>query len=974
MPCKTQGYQFDVCQESGGSNREHCYYYTPSSGGVTLDFIEYPIATIREGSNNYNLPDRRDNHVMYPSTTVTYDAAEGPPTGVCGKDQLTDPCPPLTFSRDTYTSTAIYLDYTPNELSFDFGYSDTWFAYLYDTSDEAGHVGTACYYIETQQTTTTTSVTPGEGSQTLPSSGSTDQPNIRCIPCAAFTCSPESTTLRYTADADLTGDPDCPHPTLFGFGTNSNKLAFTYDQFSTQTPDGVLDFEVSYDGVTYADAWDGTTGITYESSQNPWQAGEDNFADFEIYDINDGVNAIDFRLKFRIEPVFDNSVDPTVFSGTKWTCTEILNAGTGFSVNDVFQISYQHRHPDNSLTTLTLYIRITSVGNIPSQQVVEGADILRVGDVLNGHTITRAFHTEVGKFPYHVVYLDGDGNDFVKDTQYTSSRDHVITAIAGYGIVDRAILVGLYEFLDKSVQFLTGDINQNASDVFNDIELPRGFVKFNENGSILDINLSSGAYSFDFKDFFDLNSESDLSGYTGGTDISTSGGSGSGLTVNISIGQVFDDDGNTLSDVIEDITINTAGSNYAVGDIVTISGGTARVRIGEVTSGGANLNLMKQEPELGITAPNDNATGLSKKSTDDGEAKFELDLKTDNLRFEIVSTKEGLPNVEAVSPKTGGDNVLAELAPVITGGVLTSVTIVNPGRGYNTTGRAELIITNFSEDTSETFGNDAFRDDLVGEFQGIVKSLPEGQVKASAEDLKAIEDSYNQVPKERTAKNLEPVIDIKLDPDRERVNQLPQQKLTSSQTDPLRNLIVPDHDLTYLDDVDISSDYKQIFVDDLQRSKDTAINNIDSITQEKYPDYRVGDESKVETVQGSFTNLPVASKFTKYIIRQYRPDTKKKSTINVSLSCTPVDIGCEHFSCSPPVATIGGTTSTSETDPITGDTTDTSTTTTYSMSGLLGPGCQAWEVSGSITIWHDFARAARTVSAAAAAYGNPFAD
>ena len=974
MPCKTQGYQFDVCLDFGGANSEHCYYYTPPSGGATLSYIEYPIAMIRDGNNNYNLPDRRDNHIMYPFTSVTYSDSEGPPAGVCGKEQLTDPCPPLVFSRDNYTSTAIYLDYTPNELSFDFGYSDTWFAYLYDTSDEAGHVGTACYYIETQQTTTATTVTPGAESETEPSEGSADQPNIRCIPCAAFTCSPESTTLRYTAGQDLTGDADCPHPTLFGFGTNSNKLAFTYDQFSTQTPNGVIDFEVSYDGVTYVDAWDGTTGITYESSQNPWQSGEDNFVDFEIYDINDGVNAVDLRLKFRIEPIYDASVDPTVFSGTKWTCTEILSNGTGFSVNDVFDISYEHRHPDNSITTFTLYIRISAVGNIASQQVVEGADILRVNDTLNGHTITRAFHTEIGKFPYHIVYLDGNGDDFVKDTQYTSSRDHVITAVAGYGITDRAILVGLYEFLDKSVQFLTGDVNRNASDVFNDIELPRAFIKFNENGSITDINLSSGAYRLDFKDFYDLNNENDLSGYTGGTNIATSGGSGSGLTVDISLGQVFDDEGNTLSDVIEDITINTAGSNYAAGDIVTISGGTARVRIGEVTSGGSNLNLMKQEPELGITAPNDNNTGLSNKSTDDGEAKFELEVSTDRLKFEIVSTKEGLPNVEAIDAKNGGDNVLAELIPVITGGVLTSVNIVNPGRGYNISSRAELVINNFSEDTTEVFGNDAFRDDLVGEFQGIVKSLPDGQINASAEDLQAIEDSYNQVPTERTAKNLEPVIDIKLDRDRERVNQRPQQKLTADQTEPLRSLIVPNHEVSYLGSVDIPSDYKQVFVDDLQRSKDTVNNNIDSITQEKYPDYRVGDESKVETVQGSFTNLPVASKFTKYIIRQYRPDSKKKATINVTLSCTPVDIGCEHFSCPPPVATIGGTTSTSETDPLTGDTTDTSTTTTYTMSGLLGPGCQAWEASGTITIWHDVTRAARTVVAAAQAYGNPFAD
>ena len=50
----------------------------------------------------------------------------------------------------------IALDYTPDELSFDFQYSDTWFSYIWDTSDEAGHVGQAAYYLETRRGTTTT--------------------------------------------------------------------------------------------------------------------------------------------------------------------------------------------------------------------------------------------------------------------------------------------------------------------------------------------------------------------------------------------------------------------------------------------------------------------------------------------------------------------------------------------------------------------------------------------------------------------------------------------------------------------------------------------------------------------------------------------------------------------------------------------------------------------------------------------------
>jgi hypothetical protein len=47
---------------------------------------------------------------------------------------------------------------------------------------------------------------------------------------------------------------------------------------------------LSYDGVTYADAWDSDNNnpIVYESTQNPWQAGEEFVSEFEIYDFSSG--------------------------------------------------------------------------------------------------------------------------------------------------------------------------------------------------------------------------------------------------------------------------------------------------------------------------------------------------------------------------------------------------------------------------------------------------------------------------------------------------------------------------------------------------------------------------------------------------------------------------------------------------------------------------------------------------------------
>jgi hypothetical protein len=994
-------------------NEEHCYYYTPPTtltGGCSVEFVEYPEAIIRASGEGYNLPKRRSDAVMYPFTAVSY-GPEGPGAAHCGKVVKPDNCTSIFGGfEDSFDVSEIFLDYTPTELSFDYGYSDTWFAYVYDTSDDAGHLGTACYHIEemdedstTTTSTTTTDPTTGLDSTTS-SSASTPAANTRCIPCAAFNCTAASTSLSYTADENLTGDPDCPHPTLFGFGTDSNKIAFTYNTLSTQVPDGIIDFEVSFDGTTYVNAWDATNnvGIAYTSSQSPWQGetavgeedGDEGFTDFQIYNLNDGINAFDFRVKFSIGPIYDDSGATTVFSGTRWIPTEILNNGTGWSIGDVIPITFQHRLPDNTLTTLTLNIRVTAVGNIPSQQEVPGFDLLRPNDTINGHTITRTFHTEIGEFPYHIIYLDGSGADFVKDAQYTSNRAHVITAVAGYGIKDRAILVGLYEFLDKSIQFMTGDVNRDASDVFGDIKTPRAFISVNENGGISDINISAGAYSLDTNSFYTLNDGQPLDGYSSGNNIATSGGNGSGLTVDIDTSIIVDENSTTIADQIDAIRINNPGSGYQNGDIVTISGGGAKISILEVTSGGENLNLMNELPDIKIGAPSDNNTAFSKKGEDDGHPTFKLNLTTEKLKIKIL-TKDGKVDAQPIDETNGGDNQPAKISTTIAGGKITNITITKPGRGYTNLNRPDIIINNFAEFKRETIGNDSYRDNYGEETRDVFSRFPESRQNSSDEGytvinestFKDLELSFDAVPSEREIISAEPVIDIKMDPDRESVRQKSQQKYTSDITDPLRQLITPDYDVSYLDNVELDGGYiidpalppspfdiKGVIRDDLPRTQKTVTDNIDAVTQEVYPDYRVDDETKVESCVGSFTNLPIASKFTKYIVRQFRPDPTEVTEISVKLSCTPQDIGCAHFACAPPFLTPNSSTTTSTSDEATGSTESTTVTRTFTMSPIMGPGCQEWTAEGKITMWHDLTRAAQTVVRAAKEYGNPFAD
>lgn len=835
---------------SGTLSDESCNKYDPQAGGVTVSYVEYPQSPIRQG--NYNVPAREADFVMYNSFTTQGFVTS---SGNCGKIQRPDPC------SDEENAKLIF-DYTPSELSFDFAYSDRFFAYLYDTSDKGGTVGTPAFYIEDEESTTTGGSNDGE---TTTSSS--------CFPCSGFTCTPQTTTLSYTCDTDYTGDPDCPHPSLFGFGTTSNKIAFKYDALSSQAPNGVIDFSLSYDGVTYADAWVQSTneGIAYTSTQNPWQSGDESLDDFTIYEINGSGATTGLRLKVRIRPIVDESGSSVAFTGTEWLVTEILSPGTGYSVNDVFSISYTHQHPDSTTSTLTVNLKITSVGPVEQTSSVSGFDVLRTGDVVNGHTLTRVFHMDEGNFPYHVAYVDGNGSNFVKDTQYTSNRAHQITTVAGKGIPDRAILVGKYEFSDKSMQFITASVDLSAPDIYNTIKQP-------------------------------------------------------------------------------DVTL-------------TITNG--RVTGATIVDGGAGWNKLQEAPDLIVTPP------LIESGTQ------------------------------------------AEIKGTFSAGVLTAIEITRGGSGYDENNPPKVWIRNNYKKKVETFTNDAFdpnfdrdNEELMSSFpspefekvdvgfmsafdpttynrllelgftpEQIEKVINENNERISSFDnsdaprmtqdaIKALSDSYNQMLKTVNNESREPTVEIKLDNDRRRTTVLPQRKYSKGVTDELRDIVSPKYNLNFLDDdTNISNEMKEVLREELERTTLERSQSIDDITQTSVPELSNHKESLVETVQGSFTELPAASSGTKYFMTQYRADQAKETSLSVTLSMSPVNAGSSHFTCNPPTGSTGGSSS---------DGSGGTVNTSFTMSGLLGPGCQAWSASGSIRMFHDLSSAATQAANAGAAYGNPF--
>jgi len=796
----------------------HCEIFVPPSADqkVTTEFTEYPVSPIRDSGINYQIDKRDSIAVMYPSFGVTLTDGSAPDSGAtCGKVFRTVGC----TSVDRY-----YYDYVPNELSFDLGFSDRYFAYLYDTSADAGHVGTACYYLEEETRASTTASTPDDpetpGVDESAPGTTTTTGGIICHPCTSFSCTASKTTITYSGAEDLTGDPDAPYPTLFGVGTDSNKVVFSYDSLSSTLPNGVTDIEFSYDGVTYTDVWDedSLTGVAYDSSQNPFVTGQDQFADFQIYELNSG-SATGFKVKVALSSIADvDAVPGPTYSGVQWQITELMSPGTGYTVGTVFPITYAYTKPDNTVVNLTMNLKISGVGPVSVVEGQSGFDVLRSGDTINGHEITRVFHTDIDNFPYHVAYVDGDGNDFVKDTQYTSDRNHVITAKAGFGIVDRACLVGIYEFLDKSIQFTTLDINKNAPDVYNTLVQPQ-------------------------------------------------------ITLTVTNGAVTN---------------------------------------ATITDGGSGWNTLGRDPVLSVAGPQDE----------------------------------------------GG--VLAVLEPTFTNGVLTAVQIVNQGSKYDASNPPQAYISNTSYALTDSRDNPRYNpektEDIIDTFDQFPGLLTE-------ENRQFIRDAYEADPK-MVKQSPTPNATVKMDNERLRFETLPQKLFSKKAVDAFREKSELKIDLSSdIAEVDIDESIKtkllQSHLDDVQLRKDFA----DAMVQEQIPEQYVQNSALVETVQGSFNDLPQASTYTKYMITQVRTDNSSDTTLRITLSCEVADKGCDHVPCTPTGST-GSTTTDAE---------GTTTVITYSpLTGPLGGGCRDWSASGSLTIQNDMTATTNTIGRAIERYGNPY--
>ena len=624
--------------------------------------------------------------------------------------------------------------------------------------------------------------------------------------------------------------------------SDSNKIMFEYTAFSTQLPDGVTDFSVSYDGVTYTDAYDEDlqAGRIYISSQNPWVSGDEAFSDFEVYDnIFITETKTGFRVKFRIKPVFDDSTQPATFTGTHWEVMELLNPGTGYSVGDTFQLEYDVIQADSTTTTLTLNLKVTGVGPFTTTNANK-TDVLRTGDTLNGHSILRVFHTTLesdSDFPYHVAYLDKTGSNFTKDTNYTSSRNHTIKVKAGYGIADRAALIGRYEFTNKSYQYVTTSRDRNSPDVFNVIKVPKATAILT-NGVVTGFNI--------------------------------------------------EDPGENLT------------RQYLGGDpILTIS-----------PPGGGDFNEFNEFVQAGKSA---------------------------------------------------------QIEGNFSGGQLQSITIINGGSLYDEDDPPRVSIFNTFRQETNIIDNPGYDSKSLPRAELHIDRYP---VDVDNETRQNLLDSADSAPKELDVSSGKENVEVKFDPERRRADELSQSLYKQSATDPLRPIIDKsgEYSFDYLQDSGIEPNLRDAILEIPKRQSEVDNYILDQATQFTIPEYNNVPEVLVETAQGRVKDLPYASEDTKYVIRQYAPDTTLNAKIGVELSVELTTIGdCPTPGLTPPVPSSG-----SSTDSETGVT--TSFSYTCRLTGPFGPGCQNWSAKGEITFWNDHSAASKTSIDAAQAFGNPLLE
>lgn len=913
MGCQTDGSP----QEFGTFNESHCTNCQPT-GGMGVQFWTYP-----QQNRSYYWPSVDRDAVCYGSTMVTV-----------GSDDSSNPlgapayCGKLTRNEGTgfggfgSTSTNYRVwDHVPESLSFYPLDSDMYFAYMWETSD--AFVGTPCKQtrlVTRNDTSSTTSEGPEDpvtGEPTTVTTTTTTSSSFwQCIPCTDSDgeCTPTVTTVSYSLpEGNLTGNGDQPHPTIYASGTNRNTIIFKYNGLSTTQANSVDSFTITIDGNTY-NAWsEGASNGEFTISAGTW--GQDDFNERYIEEFSD---ANGFRYAISIRPnITDLTNDVYTYSGSLVSILEVISGGTGYSTSSTFS---------DTLEGFSWTLNVTSVVD---REVAAGSTgtLISKGETVNGHTVVGTFHTDIENFIWHVLELDGNGSNFTKDGSYTTSAGRSITTAAGFGIPDRGMIVGLYEFPGKSIQFITAELDPEVPHVYDDLVEPN--ITFNvSNGVITSANIIDGGSGYDIlgrEVFAGVSPPAIDSGKQAVIDATFTNGS------------------------ITAVRIVDGGSGYS-------SSTPPVLGIGDTTGHTEIVSF----PGLGD--PNDDAALNLQKEADDfndlGKFDHVGEIKAAEFDFDGVSETVGTQTITGIRVKYSRP---AEYKI--------------PGTNYTQKGGSTLEYSKVFQDQESA---DAFIAEMKRQsYNCTTEKLEEKRV---SELIRENKQDLQQKNKETLVGKVTK-IDLSQTTSKEKYyeqkeSMFAQQKITERKhisanvrTDPNVKRIIETTRAglpqSAIDAIPRTTETPEKFaeftpIEGLDASMKTALDNynaaIDSTLDEG--SRIVYDETEVQTVNVSFSRMPCASRFLKYYVRQYTPDSSTKTTMNISLTCTMPGLDCTDY-CPDPA------------NPTYTATPGVTTTLSYQPATISG-GCQNFTASGSVDIYNDMTAASNTFVSATEAFGNPF--
>ena len=391
-------------------------------------------------------------------------------------------------------------------------------------------------------------------------------------------------------------------------------------------------------------------------------------------------------------------------------------------------------------------------------------------------------------------------------------------------------------------------------------------------------------------------------------------------------------------------------------------------------------------------------TGVSATGGDGSGATFDVvvdgsGVPTVTLNYEgqNYAKDNSLTITDALLGGGGASNIVINVTSVEDGaeaagywgdGVVVNITVKNQGSGYSaTTDDPRAYIANVHRiDTLKITEGISEEDAGIEPHYNRLRTagtFPEMVNAMDRTEDKAVDASRKKAYQSKSTTSPQPNSESLTDFSKNDIYTLPQRRYAKDKVDKYAEFILK-YGVEGVNDVkdmtvktsNVSPEYKKEMANYRKKTKEAEETRVQSIktqvkalAQESVPEYLNYSGTLVETVQRRFSDLPHASTLTKYHMRQYRASSTDKMDIKVTIGCKLNESGCGHINCNAPAVSAGSTTNNND---------GSTTTKTYTMSGLLGPGAEDWEATGTLRVLNDLTAATYNMGKCVEAYGNPF--